>query len=249
MLFATACTVFAASSAHAHFRMTAPADWLITDTMFGDPQKEGPCGFEPGASVTNQVTTVEAGQKLTLRWKETIGHPGHYRITLVENRAALTTPTPVLQGGNCKSLPIEANPTLPILADGLFPHTTAAAGQGKSYTHEITVPNITCDKCTMQVMQFMSAGPPSCFYFHCADLKIIAPDGGMQMDAGMAMGTGGGSTGTGGGSEVDAGVDGNQPPQMGCGCSSESLGLMAWATLGPLLALRMSRRRRVNARE
>jgi hypothetical protein len=54
-------------------------------------------------------------------------------------------------------------------------------------------PNVTCDHCTLQVIQFMSDhglnNPGGCFYHHCADISIKAgttPATGCQSDADCA---------------------------------------------------------------
>jgi hypothetical protein len=63
----------------------------------------------------------------------------------------------------------------PVLVDGLFAHTTRPAA---AFEADIELPNINCEKCTLQVIQFMAEhglnrdGDFS--YHHCADLKITA---------------------------------------------------------------------------
>ena len=50
---------------------------------------------------------------------------------------------------------IQSPPQLPVLADGLFPHYTKPASPA-TYEADIPLPNITCPKCTLQVIQFMA---------------------------------------------------------------------------------------------
>jgi hypothetical protein len=63
----------------------------------------------------------------------------------------------------------------PLLADGLFPHTTRPT---EPWEADIQLPNITCEKCTLQVVEFMAEHPGvregGFSYHHCADLKITA---------------------------------------------------------------------------
>ena len=83
--------------ASAHFKLAEPASW-ITENDLGDPQKLGPCGGTSAnaGTVTNAVTKVQGGQKLHLKWTETVYHPGHYRIALsVNSRAELPADPPV----------------------------------------------------------------------------------------------------------------------------------------------------------
>src|SRR5580693_2378250 len=72
--------------ASAHFKLSEPASW-INENNLGDPQKLGPCGgtSADAGTVTNAVTKVQGGQKLHLKWTETVYHPGHYRIALSVN--------------------------------------------------------------------------------------------------------------------------------------------------------------------
>ena len=64
-----------------------------------------------------------------------------------------------------------------MLADGLFMHRERPA-KDTFWETDIKLPNINCDKCTVQVLQFMEEhglnkeGEFS--YHHCADLKITA---------------------------------------------------------------------------
>jgi len=67
------------------------------------------------------------------------------------------------------------SPAPPVLADGLFPHNTKPTAPLET---DVTIPNITCKACTLQVIQFMEQHPinnPGNFtYHHCAVLHITA---------------------------------------------------------------------------
>jgi len=77
--------VVAPGSARAHIKMSAPADWITTNSL-GDPQKITPCGVDPTMpstfTVTNAVTTLHVGDKVTFNWTETVPHDGHFLISL-----------------------------------------------------------------------------------------------------------------------------------------------------------------------
>jgi hypothetical protein len=76
----------------------------------------------------------------------------------------------------------------PVLADGLFPHTTRPTAP---FEADIDIPNINCTKCTLQIIQFMTEhglnrdGDFS--YHHCADLQITA-DPAKPLTAGWPVG-------------------------------------------------------------
>lgn len=180
--------------ASAHFVLQTPASWMSQDSS-GNPQKLGPCGNEGGGTPTGTVTTFAPGETVTVTIKEAVFHPGHYRIALgVESRDSLPA-EPVVTAGStpCGSVPIESPATFPVLADGVFQHTTAFSGP---QTVQVTLPtNVTCAKCTLQVIEFMSDhplnNPGGCFYHHCADIAIQTTGVGGAMSTGGAPSTGG----------------------------------------------------------
>ena len=217
----------AASTAHAHFKLLTPPEWIVTDAL-GDPQKQGPCGSTTGTP-TGVVTTVEAGATLTVKWQETVLHPGHFRLALTDDRATLREPVATVTGGVCQSALVEPA-VAPILADGVFEHT--APSPTGTWETTITVPNTPCERCTLQVVQFMAQHAAPCFYSHCAEVRIVARDAGVVTDAGA-----GSDAGTLG---ADGGVTPG-PPAVGCGCAATEAGSL---TLLMLLGLGLLLRRR-----
>jgi len=201
------------ATAQAHFTLLAPPPASnSTDGGKGDP----PCG--PTAMPSNVVTPVMGGSKLTVKVNETIYHPGFYRIALsIKSRDELPVDNVVKDAsgkilppagpGNAATAEYQANPVFPVLADNLWPHTTNT----KMFTGEITLPNVNCDKCTLQVIEFMaehaSNGPKAgYFYHHCADLKITADTSKPIFDPTAGGGAGGGSSGGAGGAGGSAGA-------------------------------------------
>ena len=65
----------------------------------------------------------------------------------------------------------------PVLADGLFVHTERPATP-VPYETDVTLPNITCPKCTLQITEFMAEhgynNPGGYIYHHCAEYQITA---------------------------------------------------------------------------
>ena len=66
----------------------------------------------------------------------------------------------------------------PVLADGLFVHSTRPTGPADPFEADVELPNINCRKCTLQVVQFMADhgfnNPGGYSYHHCAELQITA---------------------------------------------------------------------------
>lgn len=183
-LLLTTAVVLVAAPASAHFILVAPDAWVEVNVL-GDPQKAAPCGTSDitKGTPTGKVTAMTGGETLQIKIKETIYHPGYYRVALsVLDRSELPA-DPVAEtkdsprGPISVSAKIDPAPKPPVLADGLFEHRERPAA-GTFWETGIKLPNINCEKCTVQVLQFMEEhglnkeGDFS--YHHCADLKITA---------------------------------------------------------------------------
>jgi hypothetical protein len=167
---------------HAHFRLLEPTSWIIENER-GDPQKAGPCGGTNAdyGKPSFVVGKAVGGSKLHIKIQETIYHPGHYRVALAVNSPlelpvdAEVQTTATEKGPRSVSATIMNPVKMPVLADGLFVHTAAATAPWET---DVTLPNITCKKCTLQVAQFMAEhalnNPGGYSYHHCAELAITA---------------------------------------------------------------------------
>jgi hypothetical protein len=170
------------ATTHAHFKLLEPASWLMENDR-GDPQKAGPCGGSntDWGKPSYIVTKVMGGSRLRVRVQETIFHPGHYRVALAVNSPTELPPDPETQTRASEKGPwsvtatIQNPPRVPVLADGLFPHTARVE---TPFETEVQLPNINCRKCTLQVVQWMAEhafnNPGGYSYHHCADLQITA---------------------------------------------------------------------------
>ena len=175
----------AQAAGDAHFKLLEPASWLVANDR-GDPQKAGPCGGDAKDKGTpsNIVTKAVGGQKIHIRVLETIYHPGHYRVALaVKSRDELpedpvTTTRETEKGPRSVWAVVQSPPQKPVLADGLFPHYVRPAGGPQTYETDIQLPNISCAKCTLQIVQWMAEHaynkPGGYTYHHCADFEITA---------------------------------------------------------------------------
>jgi len=173
----------AAAGAQAHFRLLEPASW-IEENQLGDPQKISPCGgtLGDGGTRTGAVTEVTGGSMISLVVDETIYHPGHFRIALARRINWLPGEPPATlvetdRGMRSAPFAIEENPQPPVLLDGLWENFERRTGMLET---EIRIPNIDCDGCFLQVVQFMADHPGYAeggyTYYHCAVLNISADD-------------------------------------------------------------------------
>jgi len=170
-----------------HFKLLEPSSRLVED-MRGDPQKLGPCGGTSAnaGTPTNIVNTAVGGSKLHIKVQETIYHPGFYRVALAVKSLDELPADPVAVTRDTEKGPwsisgaIQSNPQMPVLADGLNSHRTrpAAGTQLPPFETDVQLPNVNCEKCTLQIVQFMEDHgynkDGGYTYHHCADIKITA---------------------------------------------------------------------------
>ncbi|MEY4546612.1 MAG: hypothetical protein RL685_2807 [Pseudomonadota bacterium] len=225
----------ASSSAHAHIKLTNPPSW-IEEGERGDPQKQGPCGAAPGGSgvvQTNIVTAYRPGETILVTWQETIGHPGHFRISLAPDRAMFSDPVVTTTDGNGTSgtsisAAIMSPVAGPVLFDGIFPRASVPSAAAEPFVQAVTLPT-TEGTYTLQVEQFMADHAPGYFYYHCADIRItddvgsVAAGGGGGSSAGgqagsASLGTGGtgGSTASGGSAALPSSDGDDEDDDSGC---------------------------------
>jgi MYXO-CTERM domain-containing protein len=215
-------TLLVPRAAHAHFVLEAPACWMSQDSS-GFPEKLGPCGDEGGGTATGQVTTFRPGEAITIRINEVVFHPGHYRVALaIHDRSELPKEPDVTPGSKypCGTAKVETPAIFPVLGDDLLDHTAPFGGPR---TMEVILPaDVTCTKCTLQVLEFMSEhglnDPGGCFYHHCADISIQGTPVQGPQDAGV-QDSGAPPNGSDGGGAMDSGgcamVPGEQPAAWG----------------------------------
>jgi len=176
LILGIATTAAMASPAYAHIALDSPTA-RVADL------KEGPCG-KAGSVRGSNITVLEPGATITVTWRETIGHPGHYRIAFDDD--------------GDDDFPF---PTSTSTADGriILADQIADRDGETTYTQQVTLPNITCENCTLQVIQVMSTAPTYSegdLYFQCADLALRTGGGGPS-DGGGNPGSPDGGTGPG----------------------------------------------------
>jgi hypothetical protein len=155
-----------AGPASAHVRLESPA------SRYGDEMKLRPCGIT-GGTRTTRVTTVRPGQVITVVFDEFIDHPGYFRIAFDPAGDAALGP-PVWNGSAFVN-----PPEVHVLVDPILNPPGPTHGEVP-----VTLPNVECDNCTLQLIQVMTDKPPfdglDDFYYQCADLRLssTAPLGG-----------------------------------------------------------------------
>ena len=166
----------------AHFRLLEPASWIV-ENQLGDPQKAGPCGGTNAdwGTPTLAVTQAVGGSTMHVKVQETVYHPGFYRVALAVNSPTELPADPKAtteqtdRGPRSLTGEVMSPVRMPVLADGLFMHHEKAAA---AFETDVTLPNISCKRCTLQVIQFMEEhganNPGNYTYHHCAIVSITA---------------------------------------------------------------------------
>ena len=221
-LYLALASICVPTAASAHIHLTYPLS--RTDSLLGD-QKAEPCGIAGQVRNPARVTTLRPGQTITVTWMETVNHPGWFRIAFHPNGASFGIPP--ASAGLCVR-PNMQTVACPVgITDCNFPTVNQEGPDGASgsiilkdriadgtLSLDVTLPNMECDNCTLQLIQVMVDKCPYTtdlasddIYFNCADLTLSAsaPDAGVPPDAGGNPGgpdagdDGGGGGGGGGG--------------------------------------------------
>ncbi|WP_437729861.1 SCE4755 family polysaccharide monooxygenase-like protein [Sorangium sp. So ce1335] len=180
--FVFAAVVSLAGVSHAHITLTSPAPRNGLD----GPQKTSPCGA-PNDARGDDVTVFEPGETITVTWDETIDHPGHFRIMFDDDGDDF--PEPAGESDLC-----EPGVDPGCLLDGIEDK------RGGSYSAQVTLPDIACDNCTLQLIQVMTDRRPATLYYRCADLVLRSSGG----DPGATTSAASTGAGTGGGDATAA---------------------------------------------
>ncbi len=178
-----------ASNARAHVRLLEPLP-RVDGEVGVDQLKNAPCGQADNGR-TDIIATFAPGETITVRWAEYIDHPSYYRIAFDadgDDSFPLRPNMSVMQTGDD---PSSINPVSDInqmldvyILQYFMDDVQTPTGSETEYTTTVTLPDIECDNCTLQLIQFMY-GRAEPYYFQCADIAL----------RGSAMGAGGSTSG------------------------------------------------------
>jgi hypothetical protein len=172
---AAAALLLTASSVFAHIDLLSPAPrYAVNRANGGGGSKECPCGgtavdpdrkcnvpaaqsHDPNRS--NNVTPFEAGSTITIRMEEYVNHSGRFRVAFDPDGADLTD--------------FNSNILLDVADDK----------GAQVYEFQVKLPDMTCENCTLQVIQDMNGNTttpvqdpaPDSTYYTCADIRLVPP--------------------------------------------------------------------------
>jgi MYXO-CTERM domain-containing protein len=235
---------FVAPNAEAHSLLMNPPP-VIND----DNAKSGPCGCYFGAGPEDptedasptacpagyMTTSLVAGSKLQVTWKETVNHNGKFRVAL-------------------STKPINLAKRADLDANVLYEAADTNSVSGGLVSTTITVPNTPCTNCVLQLRQLMDAASTP-YYYSCAAIDITSAGSGSSSSSGSGssssssggVGGMGGSSGVGGNENViGAGPAPIDAPEVSGACSvrASDVGSSSslWMTLAGLFVLTLRRR-------
>lgn len=155
------------SVARAHVCMDVPLSRVGAGCNATSAQKKGPCGV---AQRGTKVTEFRPGETITVSLNETIDHPSHYRIAFNPDGDTFEDPT-------SKDDKTGAHPF--VLLDNITDESAA------KQSVKVTLPNVTCERCTLQLIQVMYDKAGNGFggndgvapdnddlYYACADIVL-----------------------------------------------------------------------------
>jgi hypothetical protein len=253
-------------TAHAHFTLLAPPPSLANSTNGG--KGVPPCGPDVASAVVTPAqgghpltvnvteTTYHPGfYRVALSINSRAELPADDVVKDATGKILMVTDTTdsasaVYDSTSMKIFPQDMSAAIPavfpVLAANLWPHTsntdavyTMQLKLATGAKADVMLPNVTCAKCTLQVIEFMNmhgANPGGgYFYHHCADLKITAdpalpafnPAGGGAggSSSGGASGAGGASSaGSSGANAAGSDAGGAPGSSGGAGGSTPSAG-------------------------
>jgi MYXO-CTERM domain-containing protein len=196
-----------ASPALAHVDLVSPPPRL-TGSIGGDELKTKPCGQNQNKR-TDKVTTYAPGQKVDIKMKEYVDHTGYFAVAFdPDGDDSFIFPRPNMDKVNKDTddpkmlFPVDGTKVLGYWIDK---EKNCASQPDKTCTISITIPNVNCQTCTLQVTQFMTDklndGADNEYYYQCADIKIegaLMPGGGAGGGGAGGMAGASGNAGSGG---------------------------------------------------
>lgn len=177
---AVALGLLLAPAAAAHIDMIQPPPREVGSSREPNSDlKQGPCG-QIATGRTSQVSVFEPGETIEVTWRETINHRGYYRVAFDRDG---DDAFPTFAGPGRGAQDVDPRDLCPVDGQVILAYELED-GQRETQTLRVTLPDVECERCTLQVVQYMfDANNP--YYFQCADLALRRGD---PADAGGGRG-------------------------------------------------------------
>jgi hypothetical protein len=172
-------TVSVADAAWAHIDLATPTPREHGPSREPNSNvKQGPCGQEQNGR-TSQVSVFAPSETIEVTWSETTNHRSYYRVAFDRDG---DDAFPTFEGPGTGAEGIDPSGPCPVDGQVILAYDMDDRNGG-SHSLSVRLPDIECDNCTLQVVQFMyDTGRP--YYFQCADLALRRPGANLR-DAGV----------------------------------------------------------------
>jgi len=174
-----------AAPAHAHINMLEPAPRAPgrPDTQLS----RGPCGQRANARREDGVRVFRPGQSIELEWEVYVQHVSYFRIAFDADGDDSFSARPSMPRD-----PAADDPTLLPAGDGelILDYIQDRTGDIDRVERRVTLPDVECERCTLQLIQFTYGLPiADATYHQCVDLVLDASaPGGDDEPEGSAAG-------------------------------------------------------------
>jgi hypothetical protein len=205
---ATCATSLIAATCLAHIDLESPPPRAAgrPDSSLG----QRPCGQRQNARSTALVSEFRPGESIDVLVDVYVQHPSYFRFAFdVDGDDSFSTRS------SSPRDPAADDPTVLPAGEGelILGYVEDPTGDIERIEQRLTLPNVECDNCTLQVTQFIYGLPlADATYHQCADIVLSGPLAAPAVDAGSS----------------DAGVsesgDGESGDGEGSGCTLSAVG-------------------------
>jgi MYXO-CTERM domain-containing protein len=169
--FGLSGSLFCATSALAHIDLVSPVPRApgAPDTNLS----QGPCGQRDNGRLADKVAMFRPGQTIDVVWDVYVQHVSYFRIAFDadgDDSFSARSAAP--------NDPAADDPTALPAGEGetILAYVEDRTGDIDHVEQQVTLPNVTCDNCTLQLIQFTYGLPIARATYHqCADLVLSGP--------------------------------------------------------------------------
>jgi hypothetical protein len=199
----------------------------------GTTLPQGPCGQRVNERRADTVNVFQPGQTIDVVWEAYVQHVSYFRIAFDADGDDSFSSRPTMPSDPAADDPtrLPANEGETILA-----YVEDRTGDIERVEERVTLPNVACENCTLQLIQFTYGLPiDNATYHQCADLVLEGPPA-----AGETPGS----------SATTPSVDPDADRSSGCSFGppqATPAWLLPWLCLGMAVLRRRQRGRRVGS--
>jgi hypothetical protein len=184
------CGVLESTPARAHINLLEP---VARVPGFPDSTlSSGPCGQRQNERLEDRVNVLRPGQSIDMVWEVYVRHASYFRVSFdADGDDSFST------RASAPSNASTDDPTELPAGDGeiILDYVMDRGGNVDRVERRVTLPEVECDRCTLQLTQFTYGLPlDDAIYYQCADLVLDDGDGVVEDDFDTSAGGAGGES-------------------------------------------------------